>query len=336
MVKSIHDIKTQVTEELRKKRGVVSVGIGYKVTEGERTVDLAIVVGVIEKLPLLQIAVEDRLPGIIEGVKTDVVEVGKIQAQMLRTERIRPAPRGISIGHRDITAGTLGCIVKTDGERYILSNNHVLANSNMAEIGDPILQPGKYDQGIEGKDTIAILTDYVPINFTGDPSDCPLARFYAWLGNAAALMFGRKSRIKTYTTAQLENVMDAAIAKPISNDMLSPESFEGWTVLDDMDSAYLGQKVRKSGRTTGSTYGHVTQISVTVTVGYGGGKSALFEDQIIIESLDGTSFSAPGDSGSIVQNMGNSAVALLFAGSEKVTVCNRIERVLDAFEVDIG
>jgi hypothetical protein len=52
-------------------------------------------------------------------------------------------PAGISIGHFRVTAGTLGCLVQDrDGNRFILSNNHVLADENKAEVGDVILQAG--------------------------------------------------------------------------------------------------------------------------------------------------------------------------------------------------
>ena len=53
----------------------------------------------------------------------------------------RPVPIGVSTGHFNITAGTIGCRV-TDGINvYALSNNHVFANSNNAFLGDNILQP---------------------------------------------------------------------------------------------------------------------------------------------------------------------------------------------------
>ena len=52
----------------------------------------------------------------------------------------RPVPIGVSTGHPNITAGTIGCRV-TDGTNvYALSNNHVYANSNEATIGDNVLQ----------------------------------------------------------------------------------------------------------------------------------------------------------------------------------------------------
>jgi hypothetical protein len=53
-------------------------------------------------------------------------------------------PIGVSIGNEgEWSSGTLGCRVKDGSAVYILSNNHVLANSNEAEPGDAILQPGQ-------------------------------------------------------------------------------------------------------------------------------------------------------------------------------------------------
>ncbi len=52
---------------------------------------------------------------------------------------------GSSIGHYKVTAGTLGGFVRDREGVYILSNNHVLANSNKAEGPDPILLPGPAD-----------------------------------------------------------------------------------------------------------------------------------------------------------------------------------------------
>jgi hypothetical protein len=44
-------------------------------------------------------------------------------------QRHRPLKIGVSVGHVDVTAGTLGCFVREpEGEgTFILSNNHVLA-----------------------------------------------------------------------------------------------------------------------------------------------------------------------------------------------------------------
>ena len=92
-----------------------------------------------------QLSRRDMVPQALDGIPTDVIQTGPIRTLQGHTGRIRPAPGGVSIGHRDITAGTLGCLVAKNGQTFILSNNHVLANSNEADPGDPILQPGPYD-----------------------------------------------------------------------------------------------------------------------------------------------------------------------------------------------
>ena len=72
---------------------------------------------------------------------------------------------GVSIGHPNIGAGTLGCLVEKGGNHYILSNNHVLANSNDATPGDPVIQPGQEEGGTSPEDNIAILEPYREIDF---------------------------------------------------------------------------------------------------------------------------------------------------------------------------
>jgi hypothetical protein len=57
--------------------------------------------------------------------------------------------------------------------------------------------------------------------------------------------------------------------------------------------------VGKSGRTTQLRAGRITDISATVRVNYGGGRQALFQDQLVIRGISGD-FSAGGDSGSLV------------------------------------
>src|SRR3546814_10205184 len=74
------------------------------------------------------------------------------------------------MGHAAITAGTLGGLVRDreTGAVVILSNNHVLANSNQGTAGDAILQPGPADGGTDPGDRIATLARFVAIDFTAD------------------------------------------------------------------------------------------------------------------------------------------------------------------------
>src|SRR5262249_51584718 len=107
------------------------------------------------------------LPQLLDGVPVTVRVTGRIMVYSDPTRRQRPAPMGFSVGHPSITAGSIGARVRDAlGRVYILSNNHVLANSNNATIGDPEYQPGPYDGGTSA-DQIATLTDFQTINFSG-------------------------------------------------------------------------------------------------------------------------------------------------------------------------
>ncbi|MEE8285258.1 MAG: serine protease [Gammaproteobacteria bacterium] len=208
--------------------------------------------------------------------------------------RRRPAMGGDSVGHFKITAGTIATCCydlspfpSMPGRYYILSNNHVLANSNNANIGDPILQPGPFDGGTYPRDLIARLTRYVPIRF------------------------------HTATTRPL-NYVDAAIAEGNFHD-LNREVYWGGYVKDLYTAPSVGDIVQKTGRTTGFTTGKVTNINGTVDVNYGSGRVARFRNQIIT-----TRMGAGGDSGSLVMNRDEAAVGLLFAGSSTRTIINNI------------
>jgi len=152
--------------ELMKKNGVVAVMSGKEEKGGKKTGRDAVVVLVEKKLDRARVRDEDIVPSNVtvagEDIPTDVIEVGVIRA--LHTKKHRPIVPGTSVGHLDITAGTLGVVVKKNGEDYILSNNHVLANTNTARVGDAIYQPGPIDGG-SSRDTVAHLSEFVPISF---------------------------------------------------------------------------------------------------------------------------------------------------------------------------
>lgn len=77
----ISDVQAIHAEELMNKANVVGVGIGNKKTGGVATSELCLVVMVSQKIADDQLAPEDRIPGEIAGVKTDVQEVGTFTAQ---------------------------------------------------------------------------------------------------------------------------------------------------------------------------------------------------------------------------------------------------------------
>ncbi len=333
-MEEIRAVKQKHGVKMMAKKNVVGLGVGYKETKGVKTDRMALVVMVTKKVSAEQLKKRDVIPAEIEGVITDVIEVGEIVALQARTDRWRPAPGGVSIGHYKITAGTLGVLVRdveTD-EMLILSNNHVMANSNDATQGDSILQPGPYDGGTVADDTIANLVRFVPIQFESEPppSPCPFSKAAAGLANFFAWLMGSKHRLLPVVIQQA-NQVDAALARPTSPDVVSNEILEIGSVTEDSE-AELGMGVKKSGRTTGLTTGTVQLLDASVQVGYGGGKVALFTNQILT-----TNMSQGGDSGSLlVEGAGNKAVGLLFAGSDTVTIHNPIGSVKDALKVRFG
>lgn len=330
---SIHDCKRKHERQLLAKKNVVAVGVGRKNGVGPPCV----CVSVTKKEPLSRLAQGDVVPLEVDGQRTDVVEVGRIRALQGPTDRHRPAPPGVSIAHKDVTAGTLGCLVKSpEGELFILSNNHVLANSNDAELGDPILQPGPADNGTLPGDEIAKLARFVRIRFDGDPDDpapppggdCNVARLIEWLLNWIAGRLGSRFRARVYVQ-EGENLVDAALGR-VSSPELVTSTIRGIGVPAGVADVDVGHNVQKSGRTTGLTLSQIQQTDVTVRVSYGGGRTATFVNQILAGDM-----TQPGDSGSVVLNETNKVVGLLYAGSDAVTVLNPIQEVLRLLEVSV-
>ena len=223
-----------------------------------------------------------------------------------------PVPIGVSTGHPAITAGTIGARVKTaGGSVFALSNNHVYANANTASMGDEVIQPGTYDEGLSPADDIGTLSDF------------------EWI-------FFEQSAFEPCT-----NVMDAAIAASTTAilDNATPSAGYGIPSSTTMAAA-LNMKVKKFGRTTSQTKGTVFAVNAMVRVNYGAAGVACFTNQIIISP--GT-FSAGGDSGSLVVGDGKGRsrsddgkpVGLLFAGSASYTIISPIDAILTRFGVTI-
>jgi len=319
-------IKEKHESDLMKKKNVVGVGVG----------DGKVVVMVERKVPLSELAEEDVVPKSLDGVRTDVLEVGVIQApppfetQGVYTGRYRPPMPGVSVGHKDVTAGTFGAVVHQDHKTRILSNNHVLANSNKGKEGDAIFQPGRHDGG-GWEDKIAELDEFVPIALSSGAS-CQVATAVCRALNWMADKLGRSHRLLPYDSAQTFNQVDAAIAKttvPVLAGII-----DGVGVPKGVVEPSLGMVVQKCGRTTGHTYGEVTQLDATVQVSYGPGGIGFFNHQIVLTGEDGEPMSAGGDSGSLVLDLEGNAVGLLFAGSKTVTIINPIDMVLEALDIE--
>jgi hypothetical protein len=266
-------------------------------TEGMPTGEAVIVVGVPPQfLSRVRTALQSQLQAVdttgtllsAESIPVVFEPVAEIYPQM-NTNPILPCPGGFSIGHPNITAGTLGGVVEVNGKwGYILSNNHVLAATNNANVGDPILQPGPADGG---GPTIATLDRWVPIDF-----------------RAGAI-----------------NEVDAAYAlanSPWQNNV--DRNVFSIGTPNKIAAATVGQAVRKSGRTTQFTTGIVISTNATIAVNYGPGQMARFDGQIELSNM-----SAGGDSGSLLFDGSSlTVVGLIFAGNGINSYANPINRVL--------
>jgi hypothetical protein len=285
------------------RNNVVGVGVGRKLVKGKPTARQAVRLYVAQKLHADVVRPEQRLPGVIEGVQTDVVELGRLRAQApvpSSRKRRRPANPGSSIGFQLagpsadlLMAGTLGAVVARDGQRFILSNNHVLAHENRLAVGAAIFQPGLLDRGDPATDTIAALSVFTPLVASGpNRVDCAIAAI-----QASSLV----------ATRPLSGVRKLRSATPVA--------------------ATEGMSVEKVGRGSGHTTGVVFDVSADLTLAYDMG-DLLFVDQILIRSPDGH-FSDYGDSGALVVDTDSGrAVGLLIGGDGQYSVANHIEDVL--------
>jgi hypothetical protein len=251
--------------------------------------------------------------GRVAAGQLDVRVIGRVRALSSPApgdlqQRVRPLRPGLSVAHPSVTAGTLGGFVRLAGGLAVLSNNHVLAASDGASLGDPVLQPGPADGGTDA-DRIGSLTAFERFASVG------------------------------------VNLVDAAVALLDDGVDADPGDVPGGGLTGsipgslDIDPDELVEKV---GRTTGHTRGRITAVEVDgVAVEYDEGVVHTFDDQIEISGATGA-FSAGGDSGSVIwRSRDRAPLCLLFAGSSAggpdgagVTFANPLATVLTAFDAE--
>ncbi|MCA9017096.1 MAG: hypothetical protein KDA77_17320 [Planctomycetaceae bacterium] len=323
-------------------RNVHAVGIGKKVSTNKKSSEDCVRIYVVQKLPRSLMSPRDVIPESINGIPTDIIEAEpafafakkkpskakkpakpkKKPAALAHATDVagttsgtqapqRPVIGGISAGHRDITAGTLGCFCHSTNpgddpdQLFALSNNHIFANVNQAILGDPLYQPGPGDGG-GFNDYFANLQRYIPISLGG----------------------------------LVSNRVDAAIGSPLSSVPVNPVIDQIGTISGTL-TVKEGMKIRKQGRRTGYTEGVVDDADMTVFVGMDRNDTsavAKFENQFRIVSEDSRPIGLGGDSGSlIVHRTQDKAVGLYFAGpdSGEYGVANPIDFVLQDLEISI-
>jgi hypothetical protein len=234
----------------------------------------------------------------------------------------------------DCCGGTLGALVRDEsGNQYLLSNNHVLARSDQAQIGEAIVQPGliddnctPYDQTGAAVTPVGVLTGYVPIKSAATNVDAAIAAVDSGAVNASGSILELGARQ--------------------SNGMLSAAPPGISTSGGRGENATLGMTVAKSGRTTGLTCASISALALDVEVSYYEDcaetrpyYTKTYKNQI---AITGNQFSDAGDSGSLVVDTANAEpVGLFFAGGvsengQSEGVANPAGEVLSELSANVG
>ena len=302
--KSLAEARKSLEQELLPLAGAGFVGIAHSEAEGE------VIVFVEDEQTKQRVprsfngyAVRTEVTGKIQVLSTQVAEpLASVSPE--RRDEVSPLVGGISLSAwvPDLYySGTLGMVTYDD---KILSNAHVIAiepdTDNFLALGTAVIQPGSGDGGMSGA-KVGELEDYIPIDFD----------------------------------SEAENYADAAIGSIDGDvDVSYGEQFgEGGNYwVEGCTEVYIGETVRKSGRTTGVTTGQVINDNISVLVEYGG-QVTRFVDQIAVAQSN-WSFAGPGDSGSAVDKDGE-FVGLVFAGSENYAYINKAEHIIDGLGIAV-
>jgi hypothetical protein len=286
------------TRRIFEDRNIIGVGISEKITEKKPVGELGLTFYVEKKLSKRKLGPQKLVPPVMalpdgSAAFTDVKQIGRIVPQV--NKRASPIQSGFSVGHVDITAGTVGAIVKKGNKLFLLSNSHVLANSGLGKKGDKVLFPGDADGGKLAKNLVGKLSEF--------------RRFIVG--------------------GELVNEIDAAIAEIDANRLgeLDFRIFGTKGALGIIDPV-RGMKVVKRGRTTGDTESTVRDINFRFVLEYDGVGEVGFLDQVLCDR-----YTQGGDSGSaVVDKKSGKIVGLHFAGASGGSVFNPMRAVVKALK----
>ena len=313
-------VKERVADRLLAIPGVHAVGVGAKLTAGERTPATSIRVYVTQKRPLAEIPEVERVPPEIEGVKTDVVEWPIPTLQVVRGISVsipspedsgeqRPLRGGTQITRNgSFGAGTLGCFcdVTGDGSRIIaLTAFHVVAKSS---------------------------TDNPNRELVGQPSGCNSSS--ATCDDIfGQVLDGQYDEDVDVALIQINGGMQYLAEMQNSSPSPSPIVVHGIG-----PHPAKNDPVTKRGATTELTGGFVDDVSIDGKTGAGTPLARSYKRAIRIMANLGASpgpsdFTRPGDSGSAYLNAANQVVAIHFAGTAGTghSIGTPIETIVNKF-----
>lgn len=293
----IIDVKNRHTSRLLALNNVHTVAIGHKVANGYVLPIPAIVVFTTHKRPLYEFPVNQRIPTVIEGFPTDVVELPNFVPHQLKDgipnrERYRPVPGGAEIymPNSPFAGGfcTLGMFVHSTRPQdnpediYLLSNAHCFYRNDQA-----IFQPESH----ESDNRIAYSSRII-----------------------------NSSRV------------DAGIAQMLDNDDAQPYEIIGiGTPLSPytLTLANLSQTVVKSGRTTGVTIGRIAYLHANA--------DDKRDQIIIADIDTAFSDHGDSGSIVLMESgeQRHHVVGLLWGGAEIYTILSPIEMVVEELEISL-
>ncbi len=307
----------EIWEKIKDKKNVIgySKKLRRRIRDGKKVDEEVIRIYVSVKRELTDLDLRDLIPKEVDGVPTDVVEIGEIKALSLHplahVTRVRPLVAGVSIGNWAITAGTLGWFFKDGKGREMLgSNAHVFADDPLKPSSSEkrIVQPGRYDQGSVPDDIVGMYYWHQPLS----GSECALSNAITDLLNGASALLGRKTRF--ILTLVEKAKIDFAVAEPTTDyelKLFTADECEGfiglgfagsnqasffckaqhirdvgWTPISKtIMPVTVGETIHKIGRTTEYTSGQVVDDSAYGRVNYGGSNYVEFDDVILTTAM---------------------------------------------------
>lgn len=279
-----------------------TVGVEYDEETG------TVVALVKKKVPETELRSQDVVDNAVSE-DTDVIEVGEIESLSQHKDRYRPIKGGVSEGpvakRMAGTGGPLGRVTDSDslhwspstqdGELVRVSNAHVYA---------------------ESRSSTGMFGDVI-----GQPGRLDTSR------NSEEIKVGKLiGYVPTVDGVEVDCAARSATEHDTPRVQGLKEEFP--TKVRRDYSGLKGETLAKSGRTTGVSGADVVATSASVNVNMGD-KTVLFRNQILTNYM-----SDPGDSGSPVFDADGALAGLLFAGSDTITVLNKIAVVEETLGVE--
>ena len=325
---ALHAAKSHLFASRTGDSNFVGCGVGLRRRGGKVTGEPVVVAMVVKKLPAGALSRSRLLPKTIQvggrewGV--DVVEVGTITLGSPAgaaspdlggpiTQKLRPPLQGCGISDATgsaLTVGALGCLVrdKSDGKICILGSNFALAQSGMAPIGTPVIQPSQYDGG-DLSDKVATLKRFIAFSQTAaNETDAAIAQLTHQRGYSDKV--ADKLMAPISATHPVVGICVAADNQGL-NCFLSPIdvtlSLLGVELLPATSqnsctvAPQVGMPIEKVARTSGYTSSTVDAVGTLINVqDPNTGKISLFKNMIWTQA-----FFLGGDSGAVACKGGN-------------------------------